>query len=145
MTSSVSLHVLNNQLDQALSLAQHGVELAPDNPRTQDTLAWGLLPPRQLHSRYGVPEESREPRARRAPPVSSGFSLLKNGQATLASTQMEAALQKDPDLPKKDRGGKRAPLTSIANCNTIIAICDKADLRNSSLLWGTPGRQTAYR
>jgi hypothetical protein len=29
---------------------------------------------------------------------------MKNGQASLAAAAMQAALRKDPDLPKRDQG-----------------------------------------
>ena len=64
----------------------------------------GLSPPGQLHCRHGVPEESREPGADSARQYHRGLAYLNNGQATLASTQMQAVFENDPDLPKKGSG-----------------------------------------
>jgi tetratricopeptide (TPR) repeat protein len=104
LTSSASLRVLNNQLDQALSLAQHAVELAPDNPRAQDTLAWVYyrLGNYRTATEYLKKAVSKEPTAPRQ--YHLALAYLKDGQTSLAAGPMQAALQKDPDLPKKDQG-----------------------------------------
>jgi Tfp pilus assembly protein PilF len=75
------------------------VELAPDSPRAQDTLAWVYYRQRNFTAATEFLKKavSREPTAPRQ--YHLGFAHLNNGQRTLASTQIEAAFEKDPDPP----------------------------------------------
>jgi len=90
--------------DDALTYAQQAGELAPDNPAVQDTLGW-------IYYRKGVYRSAvdhlKTAVAREATPRREfhlGMSYIKAGDRDLGQRTLNAALRKDPNLLKTERG-----------------------------------------
>jgi len=104
LISAAGLLVLDSQLEEALKLAQQAVELAPDNPRAQDTLAW-------VYYRKGIYRSAidylKRAASKNPTPLRQyhlALSYMKSGETSLGQQILLAAIQKDPSLPKKDKG-----------------------------------------
>jgi tetratricopeptide (TPR) repeat protein len=90
--------------DEALPLAQQAAEIAPDNAAVQDTLGFVFYRKGDYRNatNYVKTAVSKEPTARRQFHLAMCYS--KSGDQTLAAKTMAAALEKDPNLPKTERG-----------------------------------------
>ncbi len=90
--------------DEALQLAQQAVELAPDAAAIQDTIGWvlyrkGLYSRAVEHLKKAV---ETEPTPRRE--FHLAVCYLKTGDKALGKQILDAALKKDPNLPKTEQG-----------------------------------------
>ena len=90
--------------DEALKYAQQAGAIAPDNAAVQDTLGWiyyrkGIYSAAADHLKTAV---AKEPTPRRQ--FHLGMSYLKAGNRDLGQKALAVALQKDPNLPKTERG-----------------------------------------
>jgi tetratricopeptide (TPR) repeat protein len=90
--------------DEALKLAQHAAEMAPDNPNVQDTLGWvyyrkGLY---SMAVRYLKTAVDKEATPRRQ--FHLGMSYLKTGDQLTGQKIVRDALLKDPTLAKTEQG-----------------------------------------
>lgn len=90
--------------DEALKLAEHAVEVAPDNAEAQDALGW-------IYYRKGIYQNALnylKTASTKAPTPRHQFHLamayLKTGDQKLGQQTMAAALAKDPELPKREQG-----------------------------------------
>ena len=90
--------------DEALKLAQHAVELAPDNAAVRDTM--GFVYYRKGIYRSAV-EELKLSVAREPTPSHQfhlAMSYLKVGDQVLGQRTLTAALKRDPNLTKTEQG-----------------------------------------
>jgi Tfp pilus assembly protein PilF len=90
--------------DEALKLAQNAVELAPDVADIQDTVGWvlyrkGIYSAALLHLKKAVEQEPTPPRQ-----FHLGVCYLKTGDIVHGKQILNAALKKDPNLPKTEQG-----------------------------------------
>lgn len=89
---------------QGLAFAQQAVELAPKDPAAQDVLGWASY----RKGMYGFAAEHLKMAVELEPTPSRQYHLalcyMKSGQDSLGRPLLAAALQKDPNLPQKDRG-----------------------------------------
>jgi tetratricopeptide (TPR) repeat protein len=90
--------------NEALGLAEHALELAPNSAMIMDTLGW-------IHYQKGRYTKAvdllkraveKEPTARHQ--FHLAVSYLKAGERDLGQKMMALALQKDPNLPKTEQG-----------------------------------------
>jgi len=90
--------------DEALPLAQHAAEIAPDNAAVQDTLGFVFYRKGDYRNatNYVKTAVSKEPTPRRQFHLAMCYS--KSGDRNLAAKTMAAALEKDPNLPKTEHG-----------------------------------------
>ena len=102
--TSLANMVIQDNPGEAVSFAQQAVELAPADPSAQDTLGRALY----RNGVYGLAVEHLKKAAQIAPTPSRQYHLalsyMKGGQTSLGRAELSAALQKDPELPQKDRG-----------------------------------------
>jgi tetratricopeptide (TPR) repeat protein len=104
LISTAGLLVLDSQLDEALKFAQQAVELAPDNPRAQEALAW-------VYYRKGIYRSAidclKKAVSKNPTPLRQyhlALSYIKSGEISLGQQTLLAAMQQDPNLPRKDQG-----------------------------------------
>jgi tetratricopeptide (TPR) repeat protein len=94
----------SQQTDEALNYAQKAVELAPDDASVNDTLGWiyykKAVYPTAI--RYLETAVAKGPTARRE--FHLAMSYLKSGQRDVGSKKLQAALQRDPNLPVTEKG-----------------------------------------
>jgi Tfp pilus assembly protein PilF len=90
--------------DEALKFAQQAAEIAPDSPTVQDTLGWVYFHKGIYSSAldYLKAAFAKQPTPRRQ--FHLAMCYLKSGDQDQAQKNMLAALQKDPDLAKKEQG-----------------------------------------
>ncbi|HJT87200.1 MAG TPA: tetratricopeptide repeat protein [Bryobacteraceae bacterium] len=96
--------LVNQNPDEALGLAQHALELAPDNPAVEDTLGWVYYRKAiyQTAANYLNSAFHKEPTARRE--FHLGMSYVKMGDSDRGRQMIGAALEKDPNLVKTEQG-----------------------------------------
>jgi len=90
--------------DEALKFAQEAVEIAPDNPTVQDTLAWvyyrkGLYSMAARFLKTALDKEATPQRQ-----FHLGMTYLKMGDEATGQRMVRAALVKDPGLAKTEQG-----------------------------------------
>jgi tetratricopeptide (TPR) repeat protein len=90
--------------DEALKFAQQAVEIAPDDPSSQDTLGWvyyrkGLYSSAVGHLKMAA---SKEPTPQRQ--FHLAMSYLKAGDRDLGQQMLATALKQNPNLAKTERG-----------------------------------------
>jgi tetratricopeptide (TPR) repeat protein len=109
---SSNLMALNNlayilaldNTDEALKLAQKATEIAPDSPAVQDTIGFVYYRRGNYLTavNYFKTAVAKEPTPRRQ--FHLAMSYLKSGDQNLGQKMLEAALEKDPSLPKTEHG-----------------------------------------
>jgi cellulose synthase operon protein C len=101
---SLANMVIQDSPGEAVSFAQQAVELAPKDPSAQDTLGRAFY----RNGVYGQAAEHLKRAVELEPTPSRQYHLalsyMKGGQDSLGRPLLAAALQKDPELPQKDRG-----------------------------------------
>lgn len=99
---SATLLTLGKDLEAARTAAERAVELAPENPHAQETLAWvqysaGNYSAAVEHLKVAL-ERGQTPSLQ----YHLGLTYLKGGQDSLGRAAVTAALKKDPELPRKE-------------------------------------------
>jgi tetratricopeptide (TPR) repeat protein len=104
----------NENLDQALQLAQTAKAGLPDSPDVADTLG-SIYYKKGLHAQaVSAFRESAQQQPNRATfQFHLGLAYAKNGDLTLARKTLEAALKMDPKAP--EAGEAHAALSQLAN------------------------------
>jgi tetratricopeptide (TPR) repeat protein len=96
--------MVEDNSDEALKFAQQAVEVAPEDPSTQDTLGWvyyrkGLYRSAVDHLKMAA---AKEPTPQRQ--FHLAMSYLKAGDRDLGQQMLATALKQDPNLAKTERG-----------------------------------------
>jgi tetratricopeptide (TPR) repeat protein len=102
--NSLAYALALDQPDEALKYAEQAGEIAPHNASVEDTLGWvyyrmGIYGTAVSHLKKAV---ANEPTPRRE--FHLGMSYLKSGDRDMAETTLRAALQKEPNLARTERG-----------------------------------------
>ena len=102
--NNLAWHLALENPDEGLKFAQQAGEIAPDNAEVEDTLGW-VFYRKGVYStatRYLKDAFSKDPTPRRE--FHLAMSYLKSGDKDLGAKMVEAALQKDPNLLKTEKG-----------------------------------------
>jgi Tfp pilus assembly protein PilF len=102
--NNLSYALARENPDEALTLAQHAAEIAPDSPTVQDTLGW-IYYRKGLYSmavRYLETAVNKDATPQRQ--FHLGVSYLKAGNQAAGQKIVREALQKDPNLVKTEQG-----------------------------------------
>jgi len=90
--------------DEALKFAEQAVEIAPDDPTTQDTLGWVYY----RKGLYGMAVRFLKTATEKQPtPLRQfhlGMSYVKVGDREMGQKLVSTALQKEPNLAKTEQG-----------------------------------------
>ena len=102
--NNLAWNLAGSSADEALKYAQQAAELAPNSAAVQDTLGWiyyrkGIYRSAVDYLKIAVAKEPTPPRQ-----FHLAMSYLKAGERELGQKTLQAALAKDPDLPKKEQG-----------------------------------------
>jgi len=96
--NNLSTELMDENLDEALGLAQRAFDLAPENPAVQDTLGWiyyrkGIYHTATKHLKAAV---AQEPNPRRQ--LHLGLCYIKSGDVRQGRELMQIAIRQDPSL-----------------------------------------------
>jgi tetratricopeptide (TPR) repeat protein len=102
--NNLAWHLALVNPDEGLKLAQQAVEIAPGDPEVEDTLGWvfyrkGVY---DTAAKYLKDAFSKDPTPRRE--FHLAMSYIKSGDKDLGARTLEAALHKDPNLIKTEKG-----------------------------------------
>jgi len=102
--NNLAWHLALENSEESVKFAQKAAEIAPGNAMVEDTLGWvfyrkGMYQTAITHFKEAF---SKEPTTQRE--FHLAMSYLKSGDKSLGSKTLEAALRKDPDLLKTEKG-----------------------------------------
>jgi len=102
--NNLAYHMALTDSDEALKLAQSAMDVAPGDPSIQDTMGWvyyrkGNYQTAVQHFKSAV---DKDPSPKHQ--FHLALSYLKAGQQNLGAQMLQSALQRDPTLPKTERG-----------------------------------------
>jgi tetratricopeptide (TPR) repeat protein len=102
--NNLAWHLALSDPEEGLKFAQKAAEIAPGSAMVEDTLGWVFYRKRVYSSAttYLKDAFSKEPTPRRE--FHLAMSYLKSGDRSLGAKTLEAALRKDPNLPKTETG-----------------------------------------
>jgi tetratricopeptide (TPR) repeat protein len=94
----------SSDADGALKLAEHAMELAPEDPRVQDTLGWIYYRKGQFGRAVNYLQLAVAKQPTAAHQFHLAMSYLKSGDKGQGQELLGKALLKDPNLPKTEVG-----------------------------------------
>ena len=102
--NNLAYMIASENPDQALGLAQKAVQIAPDNAWVQDTLGWVYYRKGNYSAAttYLKAAYDKDPTARHQ--FHLAMSCMKTGDQANGARLLEAALRRDPNLPKTETG-----------------------------------------
>lgn len=102
--NNLACHLALENPDEGLKFAQRAIEIAPGNAEVEDTIGW-IFYRKGVYStatHYLKDAFSKDPSPQRE--FHLAMSYLKSGESDLGSKTLNAALRKDPNLPKTEKG-----------------------------------------
>jgi tetratricopeptide (TPR) repeat protein len=88
--------------DAALKFAQKATEIAPDDPNVQDTIGWVYYRKGNYRTAVNYLKTAVEKESTPQRQFHLAMCYLKSGEDTLRQKMLQAALEKDPKLPKTE-------------------------------------------